>query len=65
MELGFDAAFSFKSLAAGRSIPKIIQNSNFKKRINLAEQKAQLDDRLRGGRQIAFMIYEYLSDRIE
>ena len=27
------------------SLKKIIQNSNFKKRINLTEQKAQVDDR--------------------
>ena len=40
------------------SLKKIIPNSNFKKRVNLAEQKAQLDDRLFRGRQIAFMIYE-------
>ena len=41
------------------SLKKIIQNSNFKKRINLTEQKAQVDDRFFRGRQIAFMIYEY------
>ena len=35
------------------SLKKIIQNSNFKKRISLAEQKAQLDDRFLRGRRIA------------
>ena len=40
------------------SLQKIIQNSNFKKRVNLAGQKAQLDDRFLRGRQIACMIYE-------
>ena len=35
------------------TLKKIIQNSNFKKRINPEEQKAQLDDRFFQGRQIA------------
>ena len=38
------------------SLKKIIQNSNFKKRVYLEDQKAQLDDRFLRGRQIAFMI---------
>ena len=37
----------------------IIQNSYFKKKVSLEEQKAQLQDRFLRGRQIAFMIYEY------
>ena len=41
------------------SLKKIIHNSNFKKRNNLAVQKAQLDDRFLRGKQIAFMIYEF------
>ena len=41
------------------SLKKISQNSNLKKRIHLAEQEAQLDDRLLRGRQIAFVICEY------
>ena len=41
------------------SLKKIIPNSNFKKRVKLAEQKAQLDGRFFCGRQIACMIYEY------
>ena len=41
------------------SMQKVSQKSNFKKRINLAEQKAQLDDRFLRRRQIAFVIYEY------
>ena len=40
------------------SLKKIIQNSNFQNRINLAEQNAQLDDRFLRGTQIAFEIYE-------
>ena len=39
-------------------LKKIIQNSNFKKIINLEEPKAKLDDRF-FVRQNAFMIYEY------
>ena len=38
---------------------KIIQNSRFKKRVSLEEQKAQKEDRFLRGRQIAYLIYEY------
>ena len=39
---------------------KIIQNSQFKKKVSLEEQKAQQkEDRFLRGRQIAFMIYDY------
>ena len=38
---------------------KIIQNSNFKKKVSLEEKKAQKEDRFLRGRQIAFMIYDY------
>ena len=41
------------------SLKKIIKNSNFKKGVNLAEQKAQLAHQFFCGRQIACMIYEY------
>ena len=37
---------------------KIIQNSQFKKKVSLEEQKAQKGDRFVRGRQIAFMIYD-------
>ena len=37
---------------------KIIQNSQFKKKVSLEEQQAKRGPVLRG-RQIAFMIYEY------
>ena len=40
-------------------LKKIIQNSNFKKKVNLEEQKIQWDDRFLRGRQIAFMIHEH------
>ena len=36
----------------------IIQNSYFKKKVSLEEQKAQKEDRFLRGRQIAFMIYD-------
>ena len=35
---------------------KIASSLNFKKRVYLEDQKAQLDDRFLRGRQIAFMI---------
>ena len=41
------------------ALNKIIQNSQFKKKVSLEEQKAQKEDRFLGGRQIAFMIYDY------
>ena len=37
---------------------KIIQNSQFKKKVSLEEKKAQKEDQFLGGRQIAFMIYD-------
>ena len=41
------------------ALKKIIQNSHFKKKVSLEEQKAQKEDRFPRGRQIAFMIYDY------
>ena len=38
---------------------KIIQNSFFKKKVSLQEQKAQKEDQFLRGRQIAFTIYDY------
>ena len=38
---------------------KITQNSHFKKKVSLEEQRAQKEDRSPRGRQIAFMIYDY------
>ena len=38
---------------------KIIHNSQFRRRISLEEQKAQKEDRLLRGRQIAYLIYDY------
>ena len=41
------------------ALNKIIQNSHFKKKVSLEEQKALKEDRFLRGRQIAFMIYDY------
>ena len=41
------------------ALNKIIQNSHFKKKVSLDEQKAQKEDRFLRGRQIACMIYDY------
>ena len=38
------------------ALKKIITNPYFKKRVNLEEQEAQMEDRFLRGRQIAFMI---------
>ena len=41
------------------ALNKIIHNSHFKRRISLEEQKAQKQDRILRGRQIAYLIYDY------
>ena len=41
------------------ALNKIIQNSQFKKKVSLEEQKAQKEDQFPRGRQIASMIYDY------
>ena len=41
------------------ALNKIIQNSQFKRRISLEEQKAQKQDCFFRGRQIAYLIYDY------
>ena len=41
------------------ALNKIIQNSQFKKKVSLEEQKAQKEDRFLRGRQIAYLIYDY------
>ena len=40
------------------ALNKIIQNSQFKKKVSLEEQKAQKEDLFLRGRQITFMIYD-------
>ena len=41
------------------ALDNIIQNSQFKKKVSLEDQKAQKEDRFLRGRQIAHMIYDY------
>ena len=41
------------------ALNRIIQNTQFKRRISLEEQKAQKEDRFHRGRQTAYLIYEY------
>ena len=41
------------------ALNRIIQNTRFKKKVCLEEQKAQKEDRFLRGRQIAYLIYEY------
>ena len=41
------------------ALNNIIQNTRFKKKVSLEEQKAQKEDRFLRGRQIAHLIYEY------
>ena len=41
------------------ALNKIIHNSHFERKISLEEQEAQKQDRFLGGRQIAYLIYEY------
>ena len=41
------------------ALNKILNNSQFKRRISLEEQKVQKQDRFFRGRQIAYLIYEY------
>ena len=40
------------------ALNKIIQNTRFKRKDSLEEQKAQKEDRFLRGRQIAYLIYE-------
>ena len=40
------------------ALNRIIQNTRFKKKVSLEEQKAQKDDRFLRGRQIAYQTYE-------
>ena len=51
--------FEMLDAKIAKALNKIIQNSQFKKKVSLQEQKAQKEDRFLRGRQIAFMIYDY------
>ena len=41
------------------ALKKIIQSSQFKKKVSIGEQKAQKEDRFQWGTQIVFFIYDY------
>ena len=41
------------------ALNRFIQNTQFKRKVSLEEQKAQKEDRFLRGRQIAYLIYEY------
>ena len=41
------------------ALNRIIQNTHFKRRVSLEEQKAHKEDRFLRGRQIAHLIYEH------
>ena len=41
------------------ALNRIIHNTKFKRKVSLEEQKAQKEDRLLRGRQIAYVIWEY------
>ena len=58
---GFAHVPTFETLDArfASALNKIIHNSYLKKKVSLAEQKAQKEDRLLRGRQIAYMIYDF------
>ena len=57
----FDKFPTFEMLEArvASALNKIIQNSQFKKKFSLEEQKAQKEDGFFRRRKIAFMIYDY------
>ena len=52
--------FEMLTASIASALNKIIQNSHCKKKVSLVEQKAQKEERFLRGRQIAFMIYEYI-----
>ena len=51
--------FEMLDARVASALNKIIQNSHFKKKVSLEERKAQKEDRLLRGKQIACMIYDY------
>ena len=52
-------SFEMRDAKTASALNKIIQNSHFKKKVSLEEQKAQKEDRFLRATQIAFMIYDY------
>ena len=54
----FNAKFGSTCTRIASTLHKIIDNSQFKRRVSLEEQKAQKEDRFFRGRQFACLIYE-------
>ena len=52
--------FEMQDAKIASAVNKIIPNSHFKQKVSFEEQKAQKDGRFLRGRQIAFMIYDYV-----
>ena len=52
-------SFELLHVRIASALNKIIQNSYFKKKVSLEEQKTQKADRFLRGRQIAYLIYDY------
>ena len=52
--------FEMLDAKASSVLNKIIQNSQFKKKVILEEQKTQKEDQFLRGRRVAFMIYDYI-----
>ena len=50
--------FEFLDARIASALNKIVQNSYFKKKVSLEEQKAQETDRFLRRRQIAYLIYD-------
>ena len=55
-----NARFEELDARIASALNRIIHNSHFKRRVSLEEQKAQKEDRFLRGRQIAYLIYEYI-----
>ena len=51
--------FELPDARIASALNKIIQNTQFKRKVSLEERKAQKEDRFLRGRQIAYLIYEY------
>ena len=51
--------FELPDARIASALNRIIQNTQFKKKVSLEEMKAQKEDRFFRGRQIAYLIYEY------
>ena len=51
--------FEMLDMRIASALNKIIQNSFFKKKVSLEDQKAQKEDRFLRGRQIAYRIYDH------